>query len=354
MRTLSLMEQGLTLAVEGDLLLVERGGATLQRVRLGDVDEVLVFGAVTLTPSATARLLRRGVETVFLSARGRYRGRLAGHRSRNVELRLTQFRRFGVDDDALPLARAIVTGKLTNQRQLLLRAQREHKHEGLAAAIAALRRLTDQVATTTSRDELMGVEGRAAAIYFAALGTCLRNPSFTFTRRTRRPPRDPVNAVLSFGYTMLGFAMEGAVQRTGFDPMLGAFHAPSYGRPSLVLDLIEEFRPVLVDSLMLRLVNRRELGLEDFEDAPQPDEDDDPFVDAGDEGSAEGPLRGVWLSDTGRRVFYRAWGRRLREVVLYPLLGRRFALEDILHQQVLQLARVVRGEADLYVPFTPR
>jgi CRISPR-associated protein Cas1 len=362
MRTLSLMEQGVALAVDGELFSIERAGKVIQQVRMGEVDEVLVYGNVSLTPSAVAAILRRGIDAVFLTARGRYRGRLVGLTSKSVELRVAQYERLQQPAVASAAARGIVVGKIAGQRQVLLRAQREHRREGLAEPIAELRMLTGTVSATESIDTLRGLEGRAAAVYFGALGLCIRNPSFGFTRRSRRPPADPVNAMLSFGYTLLAITVEAAVLRAGFDPLLGAFHRPEHGRPSLVLDVMEEFRPSLVDALVLRLVNRREVAPEDFERAP--DDSGDPFEGAGeDAGDAavvpdEDEIRrrasGIWLSESGRRVFFRAWGRRLRDTHFYPPLAKRFTSEEIIQHQVYALARLVRGEASSYEAFVPR
>jgi CRISPR-associated protein Cas1 len=374
MPTLALMEQGMTLAVEGEQFAIEREGTVVNRVRMAEVDEVLVFGTITLTPAAIAALLQRGVDTVFLSAHGRYRGRLVGKPGRNVELRLAQFE--GLQDKAvaLPLARALVGGKVANQRYILLRAQRESasagsaqgKREDLAEAIGNLRRLLEGMETAESVEAIRGLEGQAAAIYFGVFGKCIRNRDFTFTARTRRPPRDPVNAMLSFGYTLLGALMESAVLRVGLDPLLGVFHTPEYGRPSLVLDLIEEFRPVLVDALTLRVVNRREVAAEDFEElhddaelAAVGEEEPAPLAGGPAPSSAERAARSeagraVWLGPTGRRVFFRAWGRRLRETHFYPVRGQTLMLEEIMQQQVYQLARLLKGEIRDYQAFVVR
>jgi CRISPR-associated protein Cas1 len=345
------MEQGMTLTVDGELFSIERTGKVVHQVRMADVDEVLVFGGIALSPPAIGALLARGIDTVFLTARGRYRGRLVGRPHRNVELRLTQFERLRDTTFALALTRAIVAGKVSNQRALLLRAQREHRREDLADAIAALRRVLRDVETATAVDVLRGLEGQASAAYFAVFGRCLRNPAFAFTTRTRRPPRDPVNAMLSFGYTLLGMVMESAVLRAGLDPMVGAFHTADYGRSSLVLDLIEEFRPIVVDALALRLVNRREVAPEDFEEPPE-----EVGAAWAEEEPTERPAtpRAVWLGEPGRRVFFRAWGRRLAETHFYPRRGQALTLEDIVQQQVYHLARVIRGEDPAYDPFTVR
>lgn len=352
MPTLALMEQGLTLAVEGEMFSVEQEGKVIQRVRMADVDEVLVFGAITLTPASIAALLQRGTDTVFLTARGRYRGRLVGKPGRNVELRLAQFARFRDPEVALALARSFVGGKVSNQRYVLLRAQREQKREDLTKAIGGLRRMLQASEEAGSIEALRGLEGQAAALYFGVFGRCIRNPRFAFAGRTRRPPRDPPNAMLSFGYTMLGTVMESAVLRVGLDPMVGVFHSPEYGRPSLVLDLIEEFRPVLVDSLILRVINRREVAPEDFEELH--DDAELAGLEDAEPESADAAGRAVWLGPSGRRVFFRAWGRRLRETHFYPVRQQTLMLEEIMQQQVYQLSRFIGGEAQLYEPFVVR
>jgi CRISPR-associated protein Cas1 len=158
--------------------------------------------------------------------------------------------------------------------------------------------------------------------------------------------------MLSFGYTLLGTVMEAAVLRVGLDPMVGALHAPEYGRPSLVLDLIEEFRPVLVDALVLRVINRREVAPEDFEEPV----DEAELAELGEPGPEEAGTapRAVWLGPSGRKVFFRAWGRRLRETHFYSARQQTLTLEEIIQQQVYQLARVIGGEQERYEPFTVR
>jgi CRISPR-associated protein Cas1 len=259
----------------------------------------------------------------------------------------------------------MVGGKIANQRALLLRSQREQasalrqtddaaggRREALAGAIAALRRLLEALDTAETVDAVRGIEGQSAALYFGVFGKCIRNPEFGFATRTRRPPRDPVNAVLSFGYTLLAMGMESAVLRVGLDPMVGVFHMPEYGRPSLVLDLIEEFRPVLVDMLALRIVNRREVAREDFEEFA----DEADALAAGEESREAEPAAGrpVWLGSTGRKIFFRAWGRRLRETHFYDVRRQTLMLEEIMQHQVYQFARVLTGETTAYKAFTLR
>jgi CRISP-associated protein Cas1 len=162
------------------------------------------------------------------------------------------------------VARAIVAAKVTHQRQLLLRAQRRLRDDPLADALGRMRLLAEQASRETDLDRLRGLEGMAAALYFGQFAKLLRPPDLTFAGRSRRPPRDPVNACLSFGYALLGNLIETDLLRRGMEPLVGFFHQPHHGRPSLALDLLEAFRPH-IDALVLRLVNRRQLGPLDFE-----------------------------------------------------------------------------------------
>jgi CRISPR-associated protein Cas1 len=342
------MEQGLVLGAEGECLVLKKGEEKIQEHRIREVDQVLLFGGIGITPAAIGLLLRHGVDTVFLTATGRFKGRLVSRTSGNVELRLKQFERLRDPEFALEIAKGMIRGKIANQRSLLLRAQRSRPREDLARAVGELRRLLGLVAEARELESLRGLEGQAGAVYFEHLGLCITNPRFHMAGRSRRPPRDAPNALLSFGYTILGTLMESLVLMVGLDPMLGVFHRPEYGRPSLMLDLIEEFRPVLVDGLMLRMLNLRELAPEDFQDV-RPGAEEDALAGEGDHG---GP--GVWLGPTGRKVFFRRWTQRLKERVFYPAQKRKLALEDIMLQQVYHLARVIRGEERTYVPFIPR
>jgi CRISP-associated protein Cas1 len=264
MHTLAISEQGTTVHAEGDMLVLRRGSTVLRRVRAGELEQVLLFGGVEVTTRAMALLLRREIDLVLLMQSGKFRGRLSGRGAKNVLLRLAQYRCSTDGEFCVRAARAIVTGKLRNQRQNLLRAQRQLQDNDLAAVLGKLRVLGERAAACSDLDVLRGFEGQAAALYFGQLSKLIRNPAFSFTARTRRLPRDPVNALLSFGYAVFGSLAETEVYRCGLDPMLGFLHQPAYGRPSLMLDLLEEFRP-LIDLLVLRVVNRRQVSAQDFE-----------------------------------------------------------------------------------------
>ncbi len=347
-KLVAITETGVTLAVEGEHLIVRRGGRKGEHVRLADIDQVLLFGAVEVTHAALMRLLSHGVDIVYLTSSGGFRGRLQGRLGRNIELRLAQFRRLQEGDFAFSLACTLVAGKIANQRRLLVRAQQSLADEVMAQELAALRHRLRDARAARDREELLGVEGAAAAAYFRAFARAIKNPLFTFPGRNRRPPRDPVNACLSFGYALVGTLLDGDVAAAGLDPMLGALHQPAYGRPSLALDILEEFRPVVVDALVLRLINRRQLVPADFA-PPSQALGQDQLVAGGDD--LEGA---VYLASTGRKVYLAEFLRRLRETAYYSPGRGRYSYREILRHQVYQVARVIKGEDNEYQPFEMR
>lgn len=374
-------------------MVLSRGKAVLRRVRANEIEQVLLFGRVELTSGAVALLARRGIDCVWLRQDGRFRARLAVRAGANVPLRLAQYRATTDAEFCARTARNVVAAKLRYQRAVLLRAQRRLTDADLAVVLGQMRLLLHQVASETSLDRLRGLEGQGAALYFSQFGKLLRAPAFSFTVRTRRPPRDPVNACLSFGYAVLGSLVESRAERAGLDPTLGFFHQPAYGRPSLALDVLEEFRP-LVDSLVLRLLNRHQLGENDFErrsDVPLDEalnageaisgaaetENQESPIDFAD-GFAEfagwgddaptgiaGAARpkpeiepsqaavGVYLGEAGRRIYLSELFRRLRERVYYPPRESAWEIRDIITQQLYHLARVIDGREPEYLPFIP-
>jgi CRISPR-associated protein Cas1 len=351
MHTLSITEQGTRVHAEGDSLLLYRGDALAHRIRLGTVEQLLLFGRVEVTSAALALLARKEIDVVFLSRQGYYRARLLGRGSPVVRLRLEQLRRAQDPAFCLALAQALVAGKVQHQRQLLLRGQRRLADAELAGVLGQMRLLAEQCGRPTDLEALRGLEGRAAALYFGQFGKLLLTGELAFDGRSRRPPRDPINACLSFGYALLGRVAETEVLRAGLDPYLGFFHQPLHGRPSLMLDLLEEFRP-LVDGLVLRLVNRRQLAAVDFEPHGGPPlEEILAEEDGGPARAAEG--EGVYLADTGRKIFLVEFFKRLRERLYYPPRQGSFELRDILREQVYHLARVLDGRDAAYTAFVP-
>jgi CRISPR-associated protein Cas1 len=354
MHALAITEQGIHVHVEGETLLLRQGEQLVRRVRLAEVNEVLLFGRVEMSSAAVAALARRRVEVVYLTRQGYFRARLAGPGTASAALRLEQLRRALDPAFCAGVARSLAAGKVLHQRQILLRAQRRLQDEELADVLGRLRLLVERLRREDDLEAVRGLEGMAAALYFGQFGKLLLTAELAFHGRSRRPPRDPVNACLSFGYAMLGTVVETEVLRCGLEPLIGFFHQPHPGRSSLVLDLLEEFRP-FVDALVLRLVNRQQLGPVDFERRGGPELAELLAAEAGAEGpgEAEEAAEGVYLADTGRRVFLAEFFRRLRERLYYPPRQGTYELRDVVREQAYHLARVIRGEEPAYSPFVP-
>jgi CRISPR-associated protein Cas1 len=308
----------------------------VDEVPLADVGQLVLVGASTVTPPLMSALLDQGSDIVLLTARGRYRGRIDGGRmGRQVTLRMRQYAKALDPGSALQTAKRIVDGKLANQRALLLRHARRHGvDERLRQAQRALAAARMRAAKAEMMDELRGCEGSGAAAYFRGFPALLRQPGVRFDGRNRRPPLDPVNALLSLGYTLLYAAVEAAVHTVGLDPWLGTLHAATANRPSLVCDLVEEHRAGLVDALVVGAFNRKAITLDGFERA----------------GIGE-PV--IVKSATVRRfiVFFE---ERLRRPADYPPLGVRLAWRRILEQQCRAYARHLLEPDTPYSPYILR
>ncbi|MCC9078462.1 CRISPR-associated endonuclease Cas1 [Litorilinea aerophila] len=329
---LYLLEQGSKLSCQSRLLVVTKQGQTLARLPLIQVSQVLVFGNVEITTPALKRLLDEGIEVVLLSQRGRFYGRLVGATGGNGGLRVAQILRSQDSTFALHLARHFVRAKLHNCRVLLQRYARRQGEPQVQAAVEGLERALDQVEHCRTINSLSGVEGRGTAVYFGAWKSLLK-PPWHFHRRLRRPPPDPVNVLLSFGYTLLSQNILGAVLAVGLDPYVGFLHQLQYNRPSLALDLMEEFRPVVVDSVVLRCLNNGILQPEHF----QP---------------GEAHQRPVVLVDEGVKRFVREMEQRLEQEIQHPQTGERVTYRRLFLQQVYSLARALQAEGggDDYTP----
>jgi len=315
-------------------LRVTKGTTLLQEVRLADIERVVILGGTAgLTSQAAACLMEAGIETAFLSATGRFRGWLSPAKGRGVTLRLAQFAAYSDTAKRLPLARAIVGQKIRNGDALLARFARNHAEFDPARERARMARALASAGSASDIDALLGHEGDAAAAYFGAFGRMLGN-GFTFSVRSRRPPRDAANALLSLGYTLLSAETTSAVAGAGLDPALGMLHAPDEGRPSLGLDLAEEFRQPVVDRLVLHLANNRVLSpASDFED--------------------KGPGDGFRLKAESRRKFFLAYEARLTEAFRLSDGGPQTCLRDCLRDQARALARAIR-DGGAYRPFVLR
>lgn len=327
------------LRLDNDTLRVEMGEETRLRVPLHHLQAVVCFGHVKVSVPLMHRLADDGIALVLLDVNGRFKARLEGAVSGNVLLRLAQHAAVGDPGATLIIAQGLVGGKLRNQRQVLLRGAREAKAAEdatvLSRAALDLAASLRAVPAASTLDALRGIEGEAARTYFEALNRLVRadlRPTFTMDGRSRRPPRDRMNALLSFFYSMLMNDCRSACEATGLDPQIGFLHAVRPGRAALALDLMEEFRP-LADRLALTLINRGQLVPGDFSER---------------EGGA------VLMEGDARRSAVVAYQERKQELLTHPLLSESVPLGVVPLVQARLLARCVRGDVPAYIPYAVR
>jgi CRISPR-associated protein Cas1 len=305
-----------------------------QTARLGQTSQLAVFGQVQVSTQAIEAALGRSIPICYFSFGGWFYGMTTGLWHKNVELRRAQFRAAESPVTSLALARAFIATKIRNCRTFL----RRNADDVPVQALDMLRRLAEDVEPCASAESLLGIEGTAARVYFENLPRLLKRPdndgnlAFNFAGRNRRPPRDPVNALLSLAYSLLAKDFTIILQAVGFDPFLGFYHRPRYGRPALALDLMEEFRPLIADSVVLNAVNTGIVQRSDF------------------------VTRGgaVSLSDSGRGRFLHAYERRMDELVTHPIFGYRISYRRVLEVQARLLARFLGGEIPEYPGFHTR
>lgn len=365
MATLYVTETGVQVHKEGQRLLVKKGREILQDIPMIKIDKVVLMGkGVSITTPTLYALTRRKVDVLYLGRGGQMR--VVGREHRHSRLRMTQA--LAVNDPArvMTIAQAIVSGKVNNQRVLV---QRHAEGAPWArSALATMDTMRRQVDTSQNLDELRGREGLAAKEYFGLLRRLLRPPSdgptWGFDRRAYYPPSDPINALLSFGYTLLLNDLIAACQIAGLDPDLGFFHAIDYNKPAMALDLEEEFRPIIVDSIVLTAANRPIFSLRDFE-IGQPyrrNEDDDEEnphssvpsqTRTGKEGGGE-KTRPIYLKEAARNRFISLYETRINEQIMYPATGEKTSYRRIFELQAYCMARVILGEMDRYKPFMVR
>ncbi len=328
------------LRLEGNTLCVMVEKKKRLQVPLHHLGGIVCFGDTMMTPALMQRCAGEGRTVVWMDRNGRFQARLEGPVNGNVLLRQAQHRAAADNVKCVELARTFIAGKLQNSRQVLMRGARDSKDEGDREALSeAAKRVAGNIrklASCADLDGVRGCEGDGARIYFAALPHLIRaeqRPSFPFTVRTRRPPRDPFNAMLSFLYTLLVHDCRSALEGVGLDPRLGFLHAVRPGRPALALDLMEEFRSVLADRLAFTLVNRNQLGSKHFEHR---------------EGGS------VQFNDEGRQVLITSYQNRKKDMLTHPLLEQPVLVGLLPHLQARLLARVLRRDIPDYVPYLQR
>lgn len=339
LNTLFITTDGAWLRKDGANIVVEVERAEIGRVPVHMMGGIVCFGRVGMSPPLMGHCAKAGVAVSFLSEHGKFMARVEGPCSGNVLLRRRQYRM--ADDPAagLVIVRAIVAAKAANQRAVLRRALRDHgaglEDAGHARLDDAQRRLGDvarRVAEAPDIDAARGHEGDAANAYFGVFDHLVRRAdgTFRFGGRSRRPPLDPCNALLSFLYAMVGHDCRSALESVGLDPQVGFLHRDRPGRASLALDLMEEFRPVLADRVALTLINRQQLGEKDFIRM---------------EGGA------VLLRDDSRKAVLTAYQERKKDEITHPFLNEKVSLGLVPHIQAQLLARHLRGDLDGYPPF---
>ena len=264
MESIYVMEPGSYLRREGSALHVVKDGKVVDHIPAEGLKRLILVGYINLTGAVLDFLIRRRVETVFMTPTGRFRARLGINEHRHVALRKAQYQQLNDSGFAARTAGLIVSGKICNMIHLLLLRGRQYDDQTLRNAAAGLRSIVNRLENAGDLDIIRGLEGAATRIYFQCFGRLIRNDKFTFNGRNRRPPLDPVNALLSFVYTLLTNEVTSAISACGLDPYMGALHEISYGRPSLACDLVEEYRAYLGDRLVLGLVNRKSVSPEDF------------------------------------------------------------------------------------------
>jgi CRISPR-associated protein Cas1 len=298
-------------------------------VPLMNVSQVCLLGNIQVTSAALKELADRNIPICHFSYGGWFHAITTGLSHKNVELRMAQYAAATDPQRSLAVARGFIAAKIKNCRTLL-RRHGEAEHKSDLDRLADFLQKTDRV---SSLESLMGVEGMAAKVYFAGFARLLRGgEAFRFEHRNRRPPTDPVNALLSFVYALLVKELTITLQAVGFDPFLGFLHQPRYGRPSLALDLAEEFRPLVGDSVVLTVINNEEVGPKNFIDRA---------------GS-------VALTDTGRKALLAAFERRLDTEITHPIFGYKITYRRVLEVQARLLSRVLLGELTEYPGFCTR
>lgn len=337
LNTVYVTTEGSSLRKDGENLVAEVDGVERARVPLHMLGSVVVFGAIYVSPALMGALAGAGICLVLLDRNGRFLARVEGPVSGNVLLRRAQYR---MAEDADDIVRSLVIGKVANQRAILMRALRDYGAEMPDEHRARITEVTGRLARILQRveegtdetDVLRGAEGEAGNLYFSVFDHLIRSPDpeLCWRGRSRRPPLDPINALLSFLYTLLTHDCRAACESVGLDPAVGFLHRDRPGRPSLALDLMEEFRPVLADRLALTLINRRQLRAKDF---------------AVQESGA------VLLSDEARKTVLTAWQERKKDERRHPFLDEKAPLGLVPYLQAQMLARHLRGDIDAYPPW---
>lgn len=324
------------LALDGETIVIRKDERISTRLPLHNLENIVCFTFSGVSPALMGACAERNIGLTFLDPSGRFRARISGKTRGNVLLRKKQYRLAEEEQQRLPIAISFVQGKIYNSRKVLERALRDHalliNVEAVRKASATLKETLTTISQCSCLECLLAFEGNAASAYFSVFNDLIlhQKDTFSFKERSRRPPRDNINALLSFLYAVLTNEAVSALETVGLDPYVGFLHADRPGRPSLALDLIEELRPVFADRLALSLVNRKQILAKGFT-----------HKESG----------GVIMDEDTRKIVITAWQERKKEEILHPFLKERIPFGLIPHVQATLLARYLRGDLDAYPPF---
>lgn len=336
LNTLYIMSEDIYLSLDGENVVANRDKQTAARYPLHTLQNIITFSYSGASPALMGACAERQIGFAFCTPRGKFLARVCGEGNGNVLLRRSQYR---AADDAVQccqISRTMILGKLFNARWSIERTRRDHglrvDSEKLTAASRQIHGLLAQVKETTDLEELRGLEGVGASAYFGVLDEMILGDkeAFFFRGRSRRPPLDAVNAMLSFAYSLLAHDCASALESVGLDSYVGFLHRDRPGRTSLALDLMEELRPCMADRFVLTLINNRQVKASDFI-----------YMESG----------AVLLTDEGRRAFLKGWQEKKKETLTHPYLGEKLSWGMIPYVQALLLARCLRGDLDAYPPF---
>ncbi len=335
MATLFVLEQGAKVSKESRKIIVEKDREVLLDVPEFKIDRVFLFGNVQITTQALRFLLEAGKDISFFSLKGKFMGKVVSYASKNVYIRIKQYERFKDEDFCLFIVKEFVRAKLRNCRSVLQKYLRNHPQVKVDEEIGRLEELLGMIDRKTAINSLLGVEGMGSRIYFKGFSKMVRNEGFEFEGRNRHPPQDPVNSILSLGYSLITSEMFSVLSAVGLDPYVGYLHSLEYSRPSLALDLIEELRPAVIDRFALELINKRILKTEDFEEVR----------------SEDGNAVKVLLSAESRRVYFQHYEKRMNATVFY--VDENVTYRRLLESKVRNFVNVLEGK-DEYRPFLLR
>lgn len=324
------------LARDGENVVIRVAESEKFRIPVHNIEGIVTFGYTGASPALLGLCAERNVGISFLTEHGRFWGRLSGPVKGNVLLRRKQYRMADIQEDALSVSRLLIAGKIANCRNVLQRVLRDHDNEENTTALKEASSLLDirqkQALKAGSVDILRGIEGDAANTYFGVFNHFIvaQRDSFVMNGRTRRPPKDNVNALLSFVYTLLAHEVQSALETVGLDPYVGFLHTDRPGRAGLALDLMEEFRPYLADRLVLTLINRKQVQAKGFVNRGQ---------------------SGILMDDDTRKQVLTAWQKRKQEEIQHPFLKESIPVGLLPYTQALLLSRLIRGDLDNYPVF---